>query len=213
MTNFEQAKERYAAFGVDVEAALEQLAQKPISIHCWQGDDVAGFDQKDGKAGDGIQTTGNYPGKARDFEELKGDFLKAAGMIPGKKRINLHASYAVFPKGEWVDRDRLEYRHFVPWVEFAKENRFGIDFNPTCFSHPMVKDGLTLSHPDETVRRFWIDHCKATRRIAQQIGEVLNDQVLNNVWVPDGFKDIPADRMGPRMRLKASLDEVFAART
>ncbi len=210
MTNFEQAKERYAAFGVDVEAALEQLAQKPISIHCWQGDDVAGFDRADGKAGDGIQTTGNYPGKARNFEELKADFRKAAGMIPGKKRINLHASYAVFPKGEWVDRDRLEYRHFAPWVEFARENGFGIDFNPTCFSHPMVKDGLTLSHPDETVRRFWIDHCRATRRIAQQIGEALGDQVLNNVWVPDGFKDIPADRMGPRMRLKASLDEVFA---
>ncbi|MBD5092801.1 MAG: L-rhamnose isomerase [Subdoligranulum sp.] len=210
MTNYEQAKERYAAFGIDTEAALEQLRQKPISIHCWQGDDVAGFDQVDGKAGDGIQTTGNYPGKARNFEELKADFLKAASMIPGKKRINLHASYAVFPEGEWADRDKIEYRHFAPWVEFAKENGFGIDFNPTCFSHPMVKDGLTLSHPDEAVRRFWIDHCKATRRIAQQIGEALGDQVLNNVWVPDGFKDIPADRMGPRMRLKASLDEVFA---
>lgn len=210
MTNFEQAKERYAAFGIDAEAALERLAQKPISIHCWQGDDVAGFDQVDGKAGDGIQTTGNYPGKARNFEELKADFLKAASMIPGKKRINLHASYAVFPEGEWVDRDKIEYRHFAPWVAFAKENGFGIDFNPTCFSHPMVKDGLTLSHPDEAVRRFWIDHCKAMRRIAQQIGEALGDQVLNNVWVPDGFKDIPADRMGPRMRLKASLDEVFA---
>lgn len=210
MTSFEYAKERYAAFGVDVEKALERLAQKPISIHCWQGDDVAGFDQKDGKAGDGIQTTGNYPGKARNFEELKSDFLKAAGMIPGKKRINLHASYAVFPEGEWVDRDRLEYRYFEPWVAFAKENGFGIDFNPTCFSHPMVKDGLTLSHPDAAVRRFWIDHCKATRRIAQQIGEALGDQVLNNVWVPDGFKDIPADRMGPRLRLKASLDEIFA---
>ena len=183
---------------------------KAISIHCWQGDDVAGFDQKDGKAGDGIQTTGNYPGKARNFEELKADFLKAAGLIPGKKRINLHASYAVFPEGEWVDCDRLEYKYFVPWVDFAKENSLGIDFNPTCFSHPMVKDGLTLSHPDEAVRRFWIDHCKASRRIAQRIGEELGDQVLNNVWVPDGFKDIPADRMGPRLRLKAALDEVFA---
>ena len=116
----------------------------------------------------------------------------------------------MFPEGEWVDRDRLEYKYFVPWVDFAKENSLGIDFNPTCFSHPMVKDGLTLSHPDEAVRRYWIDHCKASRRIAQRIGEELGDQVLNNVWVPDGFKDIPADRMGPRLRLKAALDEVFA---
>lgn len=210
MNDYENAKACYRRFGVDVERALARLAEKAISIHCWQGDDVAGFDQKDGKAGDGIQTTGNYPGKARNFEELKADFLKAAGLIPGKKRINLHASYAVFPEGEWVDRDRLEYKYFVPWVDFAKENSLGIDFNPTCFSHPMVKDGLTLSHPDEAVRRFWIDHCKASRRIAQRIGEELGDQVLNNVWVPDGFKDIPADRMGPRLRLKAALDEVFA---
>ncbi|MFR9161784.1 MAG: L-rhamnose isomerase, partial [Ruthenibacterium lactatiformans] len=182
MNDYENAKACYRRFGVDVERALARLAEKAISIHCWQGDDVAGFDQKDGKAGDGIQTTGNYPGKARNFEELKADFLKAAGLIPGKKRINLHASYAVFPEGEWVDRDRLEYKYFVPWVDFAKENSLGIDFNPTCFSHPMVKDGLTLSHPDEAVRRFWIDHCKASRRIAQRIGEELGDQVLNNVW-------------------------------
>lgn len=210
MTQFETAKQRYAAISVDVEAALEQLSAKAISIHCWQGDDVAGFDQKDGKAGDGIQTTGNYPGKARNFDELKADFLKASSFIPGKKRINLHTSYAIFAPGEWVDRDQLEYKHFKPWVDFAKENGLGIDFNPTCFSHPMVKDGLTLSHPDENVRRFWIDHCKASRRIAQKIGEELNDQVLNNVWIPDGFKDIPADRMDPRLRLKAALDEIFA---
>ena len=159
MTNFESAKQKYAAAGVDVEEALAKLAGKAISIHCWQGDDVAGFDQKDGKAGDDIQTTGNYPGKARNFEELKTDFLKAASLLPGKKRINLHASYAVFAEGEWVDRDKLEYKHFIPWVEFAKENGLGIDFNPTCFSHPMVTDGLTLSHPDEKVPRFWIDHC------------------------------------------------------
>ena len=210
MNDYENAKACYRRFGVDVERALARLAEKAISIHCWQGDDVTGFDQKDGKAGDGIQTTGNYPGKARNFEELKADFLKAAGLIPGKKRINLHASYAVFPEGEWVDRDRLEYKYFVPWVDFAKENSLGIDFNPTCFSHPMVKDGLTLSHPDEAVRRFWIDHCKAGRRIAQRIGEELGDQVLNNVWVPDGFKDIPADRMSPRARLKDSLDQILA---
>lgn len=210
MTNYEAAKKRYEALGVNVERALGQLADKAISIHCWQGDDVAGFDRPDGGAGDGIQTTGNYPGKARNFEELKADFLKAASLIPGKKRVNLHASYAVFEPGEWVDRNRLTYKQFAPWVAFAKENGFGIDFNPTVFSHPMVRDGLTLSSPDETVRRFWIDHCIACRRIANEIGAQLNDKVLNNVWIPDGFKDIPADRMGPRMRLKASLDEIFA---
>ena len=211
MNDYENAKACYRRFGVDVERALARLAEKAISIHCWQGDDVAGFDQKDGKAGDGIQTTGNYPGKARNFEELKADFLKAAGLIPGKKTHQPACELCRVPRtGEWVDRDRLEYKYFVPWVDFAKENSLGIDFNPTCFSHPMVKDGLTLSHPDEAVRRFWIDHCKASRRIAQRIGEELGDQVLNNVWVPDGFKDIPADRMGPRLRLKAALDEVFA---
>jgi len=210
MERFESAKARYAQFGVDVEAALQAASAKPISIHCWQGDDVVGFDQPDGGASGGIQTTGNYPGRARNFEELKADFLKAAALIPGKKRINLHASYAVFGEGEWVDRDQLEYKHFAPWVEFAKENGFGIDFNPTCFSHPMVTDGLTLSSPDEKVRRFWIDHCIACRRIANEIGAALNDKVLNNVWIPDGLKDVPADRMGPRMRLKEALDEIFA---
>ena len=210
MERFESAKAIYAAMGVDVEAALAKAKGKAISIHCWQGDDVAGFDQKDGRAGDGIQTTGNYPGRARNFEELTADFLKAASLIPGKKRINLHASYAVFADGEWVDRDRIEYRHFKKWVEFARENGFGIDFNPTCFSHPMVTDGLTLSSPIESVRRFWIDHCKACRRIANEIGAQLGDHVLNNVWIPDGMKDVPADRLGPRMRLKASLDEIFA---
>ena len=210
MERFESAKAIYAAMGVDAEAALAKAKGKAISIHCWQGDDVAGFDQKDGRAGDGIQTTGNYPGRARNFEELTADFLKAASLIPGKKRINLHASYAVFADGEWVDRDRIEYRHFEKWVEFARENGFGIDFNPTCFSHPMVTDGLTLSSPIESVRRFWIDHCKACRRIANEIGAQLGDHVLNNVWIPDGMKDVPADRLGPRMRLKASLDEIFA---
>lgn len=210
MTRFESAKSIYAKRGIDVEKAIELAANKAISIHCWQGDDVVGFDNPDGGAGNGIQTTGNYPGRARNFEELKADFLKAASLVPGKKRINLHACYAVFADGEWVDRDKLEYKHFVPWVEFAKENGLGIDFNPTCFSHPMVKDGLTLSSPDEKVRRFWIDHCKASRRIAQQIGEVLGDKVENNVWVPDGYKDTPSDRLGPRQRLKDALDEIFA---
>ncbi|MCI1966763.1 MAG: L-rhamnose isomerase [Oscillospiraceae bacterium] len=210
MSRFEEAKERYASLGVDVDAALQAASEKAVSIHCWQGDDVTGFDSKGGGAGDGIQTTGNYPGRARNFEELKADFLKAASLIPGKKRINLHACYAVFGTGEWVDRDRIEYRHFAPWVEFARKNGFGIDFNPTCFSHPMVKGGMTLSSPDPAVRRFWIDHCKATRRIANEIGAQLGDRVLNDVWVPDGLKDVPADRLGPRLRLKAALDEIFA---
>lgn len=209
MTRFESAKEIYARYGVDVERALNLAANKAVSIHCWQGDDVTGFDNPNGGAGNGIQTTGDYPGRARNFEELKADFLKAISLVPGKKRINIHACYAVFPDGEWVDRDKIEYKHFVPWVKFARENDLGIDFNPTCFSHPMVKDGLTLSSPDENIRRFWIDHCKETRRIAQQIGEALGDKVENNIWIPDGYKDTPSDRLGPRQRLKDALDEIF----
>ena len=210
MTRFESAKELYKAYGIDVEKAMELAAAKPISIHCWQGDDVTGFDNPDGGAGDGLAVTGNYPGKARNFEELKADFLKAISLIPGKKRINLHACYAIFEEGEWVDRDKIEYKHFAPWVEFAKENGIGIDFNPTVFSHPMMKDGLSLSSPDENVRKFWIDHCIACCKIAQRIGEELNDKVLNNVWIPDGFKDVPSDRLTPRLRLKDSLDQIFA---
>ena len=211
MTRFESAKEIYAQYGIDVERALNLAAGKALSIHCWQGDDVIGFDNPNGGAGNGIQATGNYPGKARNFEELKADFLKAASLVPGKKRINLHACYAVFTEDDpWVDRDCIEYQHFAPWVNFARENGLGIDFNPTCFSHPMVKDGLTLSSPDERVCRFWIDHCKASRRIAQRIGEELNDKVLNNVWIPDGYKDTPSDRLSPRQRLKDALDEIFA---
>ena len=210
MTRFESAKELYKAYGIDVEKAMELAANKPISIHCWQGDDVTGFDNPDGGAGDGLAVTGNYPGRARNFEELKADFLKAISLVPGKKRINLHACYAIFEEGEWVDRDKIEYKHFAPWVEFAKENGIGIDFNPTVFSHPMMKDGLSLSSPDEKVRKFWIDHCIACRKIAQRIGEELNDKVLNNVWIPDGFKDVPSDRLTPRLRLKDSLDQIFA---
>ncbi len=210
MTRFESAKELYKAYGIDVEKAMELAAAKSISIHCWQGDDVTGFDNPDGGAGDGLAVTGNYPGKARNFEELKADFLKAISLIPGKKRINLHACYAIFEECEWVDRDKIEYKHFAPWVEFAKENGIGIDFNPTVFSHPMMKDGLSLSSPDENVRKFWIDHCIACRKIAQRIGEELNDNVLNNVWIPDGFKDVPSDRLTPRLRLKDSLDQIFA---
>jgi L-rhamnose isomerase len=209
--NYENAKARYGSLGIDTENAIGRLAKKPISIHCWQGDDVTGFDNTDGGAGNGIQVTGNYPGKARNFEELKADFLKAISLIPGRKRINLHACYAVFTdENPWVDRDRIAYRHFIPWMAFAKANGLGIDFNPTCFSHPMVKDGLTLSSPDKNTRRFWIEHCKAARRIANEIGGALGDKALNNIWIPDGYKDIPADRLGPRLRLKAALDEILA---
>lgn len=209
--SYVEAKERYAAYGIDTEKALAQCAATPVSIHCWQGDDVTGFDNPSGGAGNGIAATGNYPGKARNFDELKADFLKAASCIPGKKRINLHACYAVFTdENPWVDRDKIEYKHFQPWVEFAREHGLGIDFNPTVFSHPMMKDGLSLSSPDEKVRRFWIDHCKASRRISQKIGEALNDKVLCNVWIPDGYKDTPADRFAPRERLRKALDEIFA---
>lgn len=209
---FDCAKEKYAKYGIDAERAIELCSSKPISIHCWQGDDVIGFDNPDGGAGNGLMITGNYLGRARNFEELKADFHKAASLIPGKKRINIHACYAVFGENEWVDRDKIEYKHFAPWVEFAKENGFGIDFNPTIFSHKNMKDGLSLSSPDENIRNFWIDHAKACRRIAQKIGEELNDKVLCNVWIPDGFKDIPADRLTPRLRLKDSLDKIFAER-
>lgn len=207
---FEQAKKSYEAMGVDVEAALAALAGKAISIHCWQGDDVVGFEPAAQGASGGIQTTGNYPGRARCPEELMADFEKAISLIPGKKRINLHASYAVFQTGEVTDRNAIAYQHFEPWVKFAKAHDLGIDFNPTYFSHPMVKDGLTLSSPDEAVRRFWIEHGIACRRIAAKIAVELGQPVLNNVWIPDGYKDVPADRLGPRLRLKDSLDAIFA---
>ncbi|MDR1001258.1 MAG: L-rhamnose isomerase [Clostridiales bacterium] len=204
---YNSAKSRYADLGIDTERAIETLSNKAISIQCWQGDDVIGFDG--GGADGGIQATGNYPGRARNFRELTADFKKACELIPGKKRVNLHASYAVFDDGEHVDRDKIEYRHFAPWVTFAQTLGMGIDFNPTCFGSPMVKDGLTLSSPDEATRRFWIQHCVASRKIAEQIGQALRDKVLCNIWIPDGLKDIPADRLGPRMRLKDSLDQIL----
>ncbi len=208
--SYTEAKEIYKSYGIDTEAVLNTLAKKAISINCWQGDDVVGFDNPDGGAGNGIATTGNYPGRARNFEELKSDFLKAISLIPGKKRINLHACYAVFTdENPWVDRDQLEYNHFAPWVQFAKENNLGIDFNPTIFSHKKVVNGMTLSSPHADIRQFWIDHCIASRRIAEEIGKQLNDKVLNNIWIPDGFKDTPADRLAPRLRLKDALDEIF----
>lgn len=209
MTRYEYAKQRYAQLGIDTELAMDTLKNIPITIHCWQGDDVGGFEKSAEALSGGIQATGNYPGKARNFEELTADFDEAISLIPGKKRINLHASYGVFGD-EAVDRDAIEYRHFAPWVEYAKSRNIGIDFNPTFFSHPMVKDGFTLASPDESVRSFWVRHGIACRRIASQIAGELGTPVLNNVWIPDGLKDIPADRLSPRLRLKKSLDEIFA---
>ncbi len=209
MTRYESAKQRYEALGVDVDAALNALGNKAISIHCWQGDDVIGFEGSGQALSGGIQTTGNYPGRARTPEELMADFDMAASLIPGKKRINLHASYAVF-HGKKADRDALLPEHFSAWVDYAKKHEYGIDFNPTFFSHPMVVDGLTLSSPIESVRRFWIRHAVACRRIASSLAEQLGEPVLHNIWIPDGYKHTPADRLGPRLRLKNSLDEIFA---
>lgn len=208
-TAYELARQRYAQLGLDTEAALTALKEIPVSIHCWQGDDVHGFDSDESLSG-GIQATGNYPGKARTPQELMADFEKALSMIGGAKRLNLHASYAIFAPGKKVDRDALEPRHFQPWVEFAKKNHLGLDFNPTFFSHPMVKGGLTLSSPDEEVRAFWVRHGIACRRIAAYFAKELGTHCLCNVWIPDGLKDVPADRLSPRKRLEKSLDEIFA---
>jgi len=186
-----------------------KLAAIPISIHCWQGDDVMGFENAQGLSG-GIAATGNYPGRARNAAELMSDLDFALKLIPGKHRINLHATYAIPDGGEIVERDKVRPEHFAKWVGFAKERGLGIDFNPTYFSHAMADDGLTLSHPDKDVRDFWIRHTKATRKISAYIGKELGSPCLHNIWIPDGYKDVPADRTGPRRRLKESLDEIFA---
>ncbi len=205
-----EIKKQYAAFGVDVEAALETLKTIPVSVHCWQGDDVIGFDGAGSLSG-GIQTTGNYPGRARNFEELKADIKEAFSLMPGKKRLNLHASYAILGDDAGkVDRDAYSYKHFIPWVEFAKELGLdGIDFNPTFFAHPNMKDGLTLSSPQESVRSFWVEHGKRCMEIAAELGKAFQKPCLVNIWIPDGFKDVPADRLTPRLRLKKSLDEIL----
>lgn len=204
---YDYAKKAYAAYGVDTEAAIVKLKDIPVSIHCWQGDDVVGLDGG-GAASGGIQTTGNYPGRARNFEELKADIQKAFSLIPGKKRLNLHASYAV---GAIVDRDKYEPKHFAEWVKFAKEIGLdGIDFNPTMFSHKNVKDGLSLSSPDEKIRKFWINHCISCLKISEYFADEFGKPCLVNIWISDGFKDIPADRLTPRLRLKKSLDEILS---
>lgn len=208
MSRFEEAKEKYAAYGVDVDKALEKLGKVRISMHCWQGDDVLGFDS-DSLTG-GIATTGNYPGKATTPEQLMADIKKAYSLIPGKHKLNLHASYRI--TDEKVDRDKIEPKHFQAWVDFAKEEGIGLDFNPTFFSHPKMVDNMTLSHPDKNIRQFWIDHAKACRKIANYFGEQLGITALDNIWIPDGTKDVPADRIGPRARLKAALDEIFSVK-
>ncbi|MBQ6625065.1 MAG: L-rhamnose isomerase [Clostridia bacterium] len=210
MINFESVCELYGKYGIDAKKAIEKLNNIPISIHCWQGDDVNGFENVNGELSGGIQTTGNYPGKARNPEELMADFDKAMSLIPGKKRINLHACYAIFEDSQKADRDALEPNHFAKWVEFAKERGLGIDFNPTFFSHPLAADSLTLSSPDEEKRNFWIRHGIACRKIAAYFAKELGTHCTCNVWIPDGYKDVPADRVGPRMRLKDSLDKIFA---
>lgn len=209
MIKYQDAKEAYAKIGVDTEKAIETLKKVPISIHCWQGDDVVGFDQ-DGPLTGGIQTTGNYPGRARTPEELMADFDKVLSLLPGQNKINLHACYAIFEDGERVDRDKIEPKHFKKWVEFAKERNLGIDFNPTFFSHKMVKDNLTLSSPDEEVRKFWVEHGKRCIEISEYFANELNQPCVMNIWIPDGYKDIPADRLTPRKNFKKSLDEILS---
>ena len=209
MTRYEEAKKIYEAMGVDTEKALSTLKDTTISIHCWQGDDVVGFDSKESLSG-GIQTTGNYPGKASTPEELMADIDKAFSLIPGKKKLNLHASYAIFENGDFADRNAIEPKHFEKWVNFAKERNMGLDFNPTYFSHPMVKDGLTLSSPDEEVRSFWVKHGIQCLKISEYFANETGVPCVMNIWIPDGYKDIPADRLAPRLRFKKSLDEILA---
>lgn len=206
---YESAKEIYAAIGVDTDKAVETLENIAISMHCWQGDDVTGFDQKGPLTG-GIQTTGNYPGKARTPEELMADIDKVFSLVPGKHKLNLHASYAIFEDGEFADRDKIEPKHFKKWVDFAKEKGIGLDFNPTFFSHSKVVDGLTLSSPIDEVRNFWIEHGKACIRISQYFAEELGQPCVMNIWIPDGYKDVPADRLSPRARFKDSLDQILS---
>ncbi len=205
------AKKKYEAMGINVEKAMETLSKVPVSLHCWQGDDVRGFDQKVDSLSGGIQTTGNYPGRARTPEELMSDIDVVLKLCPGTKKLNLHACYAIFDdeNGGWVDRDKIEPKHFKKWVDFCKERGLGCDFNPTFFSHPMC-DPLTLSSPDEKVRKFWIEHGKACIRISQYLAEELGQPCVMNIWTGDGFKDIPADRMGPRMRYKDSMDQILS---
>ena len=203
------AKERYAELGVDTEAALGALGRVAISLQCWQGDDVGGFEHIGADLGGGLAVTGSHPGKARTPDELRADAEKAFSLIPGRHRFNLHAFYAE-TGGEKVGRDQISREHFSRWIEWAKGLGIGLDFNPTCFAHPKAEDGFTLSHRDRAIRQFWIDHCRACRDVGAAMGQALGTPTVTNVWIPDGYKDTPFDRKGPRERLAAALDEVFA---
>jgi L-rhamnose isomerase len=205
--SYELAKERYASLGVDTDAAMQALASIPISLHCWQGDDVVGFEDPDRGLSGGIMATGNYPGKARTVDELRQDLDTAYSLIPGTHRLNLHAIY--LDSREKVARNEILPEHFSGWVDWAKDNNHGVDFNPTCFSHPMADDGFTLSHQDDGIRQFWIEHCIASREIGAYFGRELGTPAITNVWIPDGYKDMPADRLAPRQRLIEALDKVF----
>ena len=205
---YEAAKKRYAAIGIDTEEAIRNLQKAVISLHCWQGDDVQGFDRKGALSG-GIQATGNYPGRARTPEELMQDIDKALSLVGGRHKLNIHASYAIFEEGEFADRDRLEPKHFRKWVAFAKARGLGLDFNPTIFSHPKAAS-LTLCSPDEEIRRFWVNHVRACIRISEYFADETGVPCVMNIWIPDGFKDIPADRMGPRARFMKSMDEILS---
>ena len=207
-TTYQLARERYAALGVDVDHALKTLATIPVSLHCWQGDDVGGFESTGGALGNGLAVTGNYPGKARTPEELRADLDLTLSLVPGKHRLNLHAFYGEFG-GKKVDRDEITAEHFKNWIAWAKQNGLGLDFNPTYFSHPQAADGLTLTSPDKAVRKFWIEHGIRSREIGAAFGKALGKTCVTNVWIPDGYKDTPADRVAPRARLAESLDAIF----
>jgi L-rhamnose isomerase len=208
--SYELARERYAAMQVDCDAAMDRLEQIAISIHCWQGDDVAGFENPDIGLSGGIQATGNYPGKAHTADQLRQDLDKALSFIPGTHRLNLHAIYAE-TNGATIERDQLETKHFQNWIDWAKQNNMGLDFNPTMFSHPKADDGFTLSHADKGIRDYWIAHSVACRKIASDMGQALGTPCVNNIWIPDGSKDTPVDRKNPRLRLQDSLNKIFAS--
>jgi len=206
------AKERYTGMGVETESAMAVTDKIQISLHCWQGDDIGGFENRDAVLGGGLAATGHYPGKARNAEELRRDLDKAFSLIPGTHRLNLHAIYAE-TGGLKIERNQLRPEHFATWIEWAKEKRHGMDFNPTCFSHPLAESGFTLSSYDEGVRSFWVEHCLASRKIGEYIGRQLGNTCITNIWIPDGFKDTPVDRKTPRLLLKDSLDRIFAVKT
>ena len=207
---YQAARETYATLGVDTEKTLETLGRTPISVHCWQGDDVGGFESTSaGDPGGGLAVTGNYPGRARTPEELRADLEKVFSLVPGKHRLNLHAFY-LETGGQKVDRDQIETKHFQGWIDWAKSLGLGMDFNPTCFAHPKAADGFTLAHRDKGIREFWIEHAKRCRKIGADIGRALGSTCVTNVWIPDGYKDLPVDRVAPRQRLMESLDAIFA---